>query len=251
MRQIRRSASLAYWGAYRWNEKDHKAILVALRSRRNEIAELLDIGLELTNGLIDFQLRPDGLLELEEAEWQWAGGTLRTDGLFDPMADSQEAVLEVDGVDLTELLALVDLEGLEGTGILEGEIPIFRSGESLELREGELRATPEGGRIRYRPASAALTLADQGYGIEQLLGALDDFQYDVLEILVDGDTRGEVEVTVHLGGFNPNYQRGRRVEFNLNVEARLGDLLQAGLVAYRVPEAVLKRLEKFQAPEVP
>ena len=94
-------------------------------------------------------------------------------------------------------------------------------------------------------------LANQGYGIEQLLGALEDFHYDVLEIDVDGDTQGEVLVRVHLGGFNPNYQRGRRVEFNLNVEARLADLLRAGLVAYRVPEVILKRLEGFQAPEVP
>ena len=112
-------------------------------------------------------------------------------------------------------------------------------------------SAPEGGRIRYRSASAAEALASQGYGIEQLLGALDDFHYDVLEIIVDGDTRGEVEVAVHLGGFNPNFQRGRRVEFNLNVEARLADLLRAGLVAYRVPEVILKKLEEFQVPEVP
>jgi hypothetical protein len=212
---------------------------------------LLDIGLELTAGVIEFQLRPDGDLDLEQAEWQWAGGSLRTAGRFDPMADSQEAVLEVDDVDLAELLALVDLEGLEGTGTLEGEIPIFRSGETLEVRQGKLQSTPEGGRIRYRSASAARVLANQGYGLEQLLGALDDFHYDVLEIGVGGDTRGEVNVAIQLGGFNPNFQRGRRVEINLNVEARLADLLRAGLVAYRVPEAVLKRLEKFQVPEVP
>ena len=100
-------------------------------------------------------------------------------------------------------------------------------------------------------ASATLALADQGYGIEQLLGALDDFHYDALEIRVDGDTRGEVEVVIHLGGFNPNFQRGRRVELNLNVEARLADLVRAGLFAYRVPEVILKKLEGFQAPEVP
>ena len=67
---------------------------------------------------------------------------------------------------------------------------------------------------------------------------------------MDGDTRGEVEVAVHLGGSNPNYQGGRRVEFNLNVEARLADLLRAGLAAYRVPEVIEKRLEEFQVPEV-
>ena len=68
---------------------------------------------------------------------------------------------------------------------------------------------------------------------------------------MDGDTRGEVNVAIQLGGFNPNFQRGRRVELNLNVEARLADLLRAGLVAYRVPEVILKRLEGFQVPEVP
>jgi hypothetical protein len=209
---------------------------------------LLKIGLPLTDGLIEFQLRPDGLLELQEAEWQFAGGTVRTAGVIDPVADAQELVLEVDDVELAELLALVDLEGLEGTGTLEGELPIFRSGEIVELREGVLHNTPEGGRIRYRPASAE-ALADQGYGLEQLLGALDDFHYDVLEIMVDGDAGGEVEVAVQLGGFNPNYQRGRRVEPSLNVEARLADLLRAGLVAYRVPEAIAKRLEKFEAQE--
>jgi hypothetical protein len=212
---------------------------------------LIDTGLELTDGLIEFQLRPDGLLELQEADWQWAGGVVRTAGLLDPTADSQETVLEVEGVELAGLLELVDLEGLEGTGRLEGEIPIFRDGETVEIRNAELRGGPEGGKIRYRPASGVeAALAGQGYGIDQLLGALDDFQYDALQLTVDGDTRGEVGLAVHLGGSNPNYQGGRRVEFNLNVEARLGDLLRAGLAAYRVPEVIEKRLEQFQAPEV-
>jgi hypothetical protein len=211
----------------------------------------LDLGLELTDGLIAFQLLPEGLLALQQAEWHWAGGVVRTAGVFDPRADSQQAVLEVEDVDLAELLALVDLEGLEGTGTLEGAIPTFRSGEVVEIRGGEVRGAPEGGRIRYRPAAGIEALAAREYGVEQLLGALDDFHYDVLEITVDGDARGEVVVSVHLGGFNPNFERGRRVEFNLNVDARLADLLRAGLVAYRVPEVILNRLEEFQAPEVP
>jgi hypothetical protein len=210
----------------------------------------VDLGLELLDGLVEFQLRPDGLLDLRAAEWHWGGGVVRGAGVLDPMADSQQLVLEVDGVELAELVALVDLEGLEGSGTLSGEIPVFRDGEIVEIRGGELRGTPEGGRIRYRSASAAEALAGQGYGMEQLLGALDDFQYDSLLLTVDGDTRGEAEVAVRLGGSNPNYQGGRRVEFNLNIEARLADLLRAGLASYRVPEVIEKRLEGFQAPEI-
>jgi hypothetical protein len=209
----------------------------------------VDLGLELTDGLIDFQLRPDGLLELKAAELHWGGGVVRTGGAFDPAADSQQLVLEVEEVDLAEVAALVDLEGLEASGTLAGEIPIFREGEIVEIRGGELHGGPEGGRIRYRPGAAG-ALAGQGYGIEQLLGALDDFHYDSLQLTVDGDTRGEAVVAVRLGGANPNYQSGRRVEFNLNVEARLADLLRAGMASYRVPEVIERRLEEFQAPEV-
>jgi hypothetical protein len=212
---------------------------------------LLDLGLELLDGLIEFQLRPDGLLDLRSAEWRWGGGAVRGAGVIDPMAESQQLVLEVDEVELAEVVALIDLEGLEGNGTLSGEIPIFREAETVEIRGGELRGAPEGGRIRYRSAAASEALASQGYGMEQLLGALEDFYYDSLLLTVDGDTRGEAEVAVRLGGFNPNYQGGRRVEFNLNVEAHLADLLREGLAAYRVPEIIEKRLEEFQAPEIP
>lgn len=211
---------------------------------------LIDVGLELTDGLIEFQLRPDGLIQLERAEWQWAGGAVRTAGLLDPMADSQQLVLEVVGVDLAKLLALVNLGGLEGSGRLGGRVPISRSGETLEIRGGELAGAPEGGRIRYRPSGGAEAMAEQRHGLEQLLGALEDFHYDSLRLSVAGDTRGAVDVAVHLGGFNPNFERGRRVELNLNVEARLADLLRAGLAAYRVPEVIQKRLEEFEVPEV-
>jgi len=210
---------------------------------------LIDAGLQLTDGLIEFQLRPDGLLDVREAEWRWAGGAVRTEGRFDPMADSQQFVLEVEGVELAELLALVDLEGLEGSGALEGEIPVFRRGEIVEIRDAELRGGPEGGHIRYRPGPAVRALAAREQGMEQLLGALEDFQYDSLRLTVDGDTRGEVKLAVHLGGSNPNFEAGRRVEPNVNVEARLADLLSSSLFAYRLPEVIVKKLEEFEALE--
>jgi hypothetical protein len=210
---------------------------------------VIDNGFQLTDGLIEFQLLPDGLLDVREAEWQWAGGVLRTEGRFDPMADSQQFVLEVEGVELEELLALVDLEGLEGSGTLEGEIPIFRSGEVVEIRDAELRGGPEGGTIRYRPDPTVSALATREQGMDLLFGALEDFRYDALRLTVDGDARGDVSLSVHLGGSNPNFKGGRRVEPTVNVEARLADVLSSSLFAYRLPEVVVKKLEEFGAME--
>ena len=78
--------------------------------------------------------------------------------------------------------------------------------------------------------------------MDTLLGALEDFRYETLVLGLDGDTRGDMTVTVALRGSNPNFQEGRPVEFNLNVEARLADLVRAGQLSTRVPEAVEERI---------
>jgi hypothetical protein len=52
-------------------------------------------------------------------------------------------------------------------------------------------------------------------------------------------------VKVHARGRNPNFQQGRPVVLNVNVEAPVQSLLQAGLVAYRVPEEIEGQVKRF------
>jgi hypothetical protein len=80
-----------------------------------------------------------------------------------------------------------------------------------------------------------------------LLTALEDFHYDRIELGLDGDLRGDMDVALHLRGSNPNLQGGRPVELNVNVDARLADLVSAGRASYRVPEIVEERLRDFSA----
>ena len=140
----------------------------------------VDFGLELTNGLIAFQIRPDGVLDLASAEWTFAGGTIRTRGATDLTAETQELTLDLDDVDLSELLALVDLEGLSGSGRLEGRIPVVRHGGTLEIRDGKLSGTKEGGWIRYRAAPGIAGVASRQAGFDVTLAALENFRYDEL-----------------------------------------------------------------------
>jgi hypothetical protein len=46
-------------------------------------------------------------------------------------------------------------------------------------------------------------------------------------------------------GANPEFQDGRPVELNLNLEARLADLVRDATAAYRVPDVVEERLRAF------
>jgi len=205
----------------------------------------VDFGLELTNGLIAFQLRPDGVLDLASAEWTFAGGKIRTRGATDLRAETQKLTLRLDGVDLSQLLALADVEGLSGSGHLEGKIPVVRHDGTLEIRNGRLSGGKEGGWIRYRAAPGIAGIAGRKVGLDVALAALENFHYDQLVATVDGDAAGPVNVSVRLVGTNPDRFPDQPIDFTLNLESHLMDLLRKATAVYRIPEAIEKRLREM------
>ena len=203
-------------------------------------------GLDLTNGLIRGALRPDGSVEIESAEWNTLGGRVRTAGRLEPEAPVQALVLEAEGLDLAQLLALVALDGLSGEGALDGSLPIERSAEKIEIDHGAFRARP-GGRLRYRPADGGSALRRQGQGFELLLGALEDLSLEKLELSLDGDANGPLRIGLQLVGVNPAFQGGRPIHYNLNVEARLADLLRQSAAVSKIPQEIEEKLERFRS----
>ena len=97
------------------------------------------------------------------------------------MQTHQALVLEAENLDLAQLLALIDLEGLSGEGQLDGKLPIDRSAEAIMIRGGVLRARP-GARIRYRPPAGVESLKKSGPGFELLLGAFENLTVETLEL---------------------------------------------------------------------
>ena len=220
-----------------------------LRTAKRQLVAIarLDAGLTLRGGMIDYQLLADGVLALNSTSWQWAGGELRAEGLrLDLTAESTPALLQARGLDLAALLALVAFEGLDGTGRIDGDLPLVLRGDALLVSGGVLRAAGAGGTIRYRPDASTRALAtsrpnDLGIAV----GAFSNFHYETLEARVDGDVRGKLQIAIHVRGANPDFQSGQPIELNLNLDARLADLVREGVAVYRVPEEVEKRLRAF------
>jgi len=202
----------------------------------------VDFGLQLDNGVVRYGLNPDGTIEIERAEWEFAGGRIHTAGRFDPMADEQELLLEVEDVDLAQLLALVPLDGLSGEGRIGGRLPLVRRGEVLEIRDGSLRGDAAGGWLRYAAAGGIAGLASSQHDVQVTFSALENLRWESLELGMDGDTQGVVDIRLHVSGRNPEYQDGRPVEFNLNVDSRLADLLRREAATYRIPAEIEKRI---------
>jgi hypothetical protein len=204
----------------------------------------VDFGLELTGGLVRYALRRGGRIDLAQAEWGFAGGVVRASGRFDPFAAQQAFELTVADVDLAELLGLVHLEGLTGTGRLDGRLPLSLADGRIRIAGAELHASEAGGWIRYRPSGRPHeSLGAAGAALGDFLLALRDFRYEKLSLRVDGDPQGEVKVAVSLAGANPEHRAGQPYAFNLSVEGHLADLVRKGSAAYRVPAEIERRLE--------
>jgi hypothetical protein len=205
----------------------------------------LDFGLELTDGLIHYQLKPGGALTIESASWKFAGGELTTAGKIDTQSETPEASLLVKGVDLTRLFELVNLEGLSGSGTLEGELPIALVGDEIMIRNAVLRSGDEAGVIRYQPGPGTSNIAAADDQFATALTVLENFHYEELKIEIDGSATGAIVIQIHFAGINPDYQDGYPVEFNLSVDARLSDLLRTGMRIYQMPEKIEERLRAF------
>ena len=181
---------------------------------------------------------------IEKAEWQTLGGRVRTAGGLDPKATHQALVLEAEDLDLAQVLALVDLEGLSGEGRLDGRLPIDRSAEAIEIRGGVIAARP-GGRLRYRPAAGVASLQQTAPGFDLLLGAFENLSVETLSVELDGDANGPIKIVLHVVGVNPEFQDGRPLHYNLSVESRLADLLRKGAAVYKIPQEIEERLDRF------
>jgi hypothetical protein len=198
--------------------------------------------LPLGGGLVVFQLTRDAAVVVERGEWAFSGGTLRARGRL-PLAARERAIgITADGIDLGTLLASLSLEGLSGTGKVSGELPLRQAGGRLLVENGRLAATSPG-TLRYQAQPGTEAMRKRHHELDVLLTALEDFHYDALSVTVSGDTAGPMAMALHVRGRNPRYEAGRDVVLNVNVEAPLAGLVRTGASAYRVPEAIEKKLD--------
>lgn len=205
----------------------------------------LDVGLELTEGLIRFRAKPGLNVVIESTSWKLAGGELITVGEIDPLAKNRESSIHVKNIDLAEFIKLVNLEGLSGSGRLDGEIPIIQTEDEVEIRSATFRSSAKTGIIRYRPAPGMANIAAADVQFATALDALENFHFDRLDIVVNGSVREEVAVQIYLAGINPDYQDGQPVEFNLDVNAPLSSLFKPAILLNSFLDKLEKRVAAF------
>jgi hypothetical protein len=189
----------------------------------------IDPALPLDDVRLRFRLPPSSppRLLVERAEMEIAGGRFSVaNAVLAQEFPSQNLILTLDEIDLSRLFELAGIDGLTGSGLIEGTIPVGVSEDGVVIREGGLRATGPGV-LRYRSETAAAALQSGGAPVEMMLEALRDFRYGALSATIDMEANDDVNITLHVRGHNPKVLDGHPFAINIDLNSNLASVLAA------------------------
>ncbi|MCS5708230.1 YdbH domain-containing protein [Candidatus Berkiella cookevillensis] len=127
-------------------------------------------------------------------------------------------------IQLEQLFAWRKVDGLSGTGSLNGTLPCFFTEKGFEIKGGVFSAKEPGGKISYIPLNRSKS---DIAGMEMAFKALQDFQYSALNAKIEYKTDGWMNLALSLKGKSDLLGEGRPVEFNLNLDENIKDLLKS------------------------
>ncbi|MCB1676805.1 MAG: YdbH domain-containing protein [Halioglobus sp.] len=187
-----------------------------------------------------------GQLTLQQASAGALGGEVRVrPGNWNLVRTPVTIPVEIERLSLARLLQLYPTEGLSGTGILSGTVPVlFDPASGIQVEAGRIDALQPGGRLRLS-AERLQALASQSNAMKLVAQALEDFRYSVLDSAIDYDQDGTLVLKLHLVGSSPNVDQGQSLVLNINLEENIPALLTTLQLSGRVSDAVTDRVKKL------
>ncbi len=152
--------------------------------------------------------------------------------------------LHLKDIDIKEIIALEQQEGLNADGRINGLLPLDLAPEGLFLNDGELHAKPPGGMIRYLGSASVQSMAATNMAVKTSLAVLSDFHYKSMRVLANYRPSGELNLRLQLKGRNPSYQSGQPIVLNLNVDENVLKLIKSLQLAGKIEKKVQKKLRK-------
>ena len=185
------------------------------------------------------------LLQVKSLSAALLGGQVRS-GPFDLDLgrDNNTFVVTLQHIGLHDIMQLEQQQGLQGSGRLDGQIPVTISNAGIVVKQGQLSAVAPGGYIRYTPTPKVAAMAQSNPGINMVVSALSDFQYHLLKVTSDYKPGGDLALQVHLEGKNPQWQAGQPLHLNLNLEENIPTLLRSLQLSDDITKQVQQRYQK-------
>ena len=155
--------------------------------------------LVLENGLIEFELKDEETLNVVSAYFPWFGGSI---GAYDTQillnGGNSETVLKAADVNLQDLLAKLDIDGLSGVGTIAGALPISVVDGKAFVKNGVLEAVGSGV-IRYQ-GSGTDAAAESNEQANIAFGVLRELRFEKLIAKINGPLDGNLNFDILMEG---------------------------------------------------
>ncbi len=136
--------------------------------------------------------------------------------------------ITVFGLNIKQVTDLIDHEGIEFTGILDGTIPITMVDGHFRIHHATLHSRYPGGVLRYI-AGSVIDEKIKAVGHQSPLMVseiLKNYHYRTLAIKVNYAKDGMLKTQSHFKGYNPDFQSGRPININLAIEDNILELIR-------------------------
>lgn len=192
-----------------------------------------------------------GRLQHQRAELGILGGTLRL-AAADWQLDQpgQRLPLQLSGLDLEELFRVYPAEGLAGSGLIDGDLPLRLDRGTFSIEKGHIQARAPGGRLRF-DSPRIRAMGQSNPGMKLVTDALEDFHYSLLDSSLDYDQSGTLRLGLRLQGQNPALEQGRPIHFTINLEEDIPTLLASLQLTDKVSEIIQQRIQQRMRERIP
>jgi len=202
----------------------------------------LDVGIPIENVTFSLQSTANSL-QVKDFKAELFGGQVGQKLVtYDWTQDENELLLQLQGVQLSELLQL-EL-GVEGYAILDGQLPLKITRDGVTMKLGQVQARSPGGVIKYQ-GGQSLSSAAANVGVAFALDALQNFHFDVLDVKADYAEDGQLRLEAALLGRNPDLQEQRPVRFNINIQENIPALVKSLKLTQHISDDIERRLKAF------
>ena len=202
----------------------------------------IDFGIPVENLLVSYQIEgadPPRIV-LEKAQFSMMDGILSlAPAIINPAAAHTDVLVHVNNIDLGTFFNLIQIDGLTGSGHLDGQIPVRLEDNQVMIRKGHVAAKAPGV-LRFQSAKASQLLTTAGEEMNLLLQAMQDFHYTELSLDLDKSATHGLIAKLSLLGNNPAVKDGQVFRLNINLESDIDKILQTINQGYNLSHEILR-----------
>lgn len=193
-------------------------------------AGLLHAGVLLENifALVEFDTE-NNHYALHRASAYALGGSVSTHGVTSSeLTNISHIPILVHRLNLEKLMQAIEPSDIELTGTLDGTFPMSIQDGLPVIQNGKLHSRYPGGVLRYKEGST-IDQNVEAAGENSLLvisRILKNYKYDSLAVDIDYSKEGQLNASSRFKGYNPDFQNGRPVYLNLNLEDDIPALIK-------------------------